>query len=230
MTRACSAPPLVGLSGGIGSGKSTVARLFASHGVPTLDTDVIYRDLLASDPELAEGIAALFGPGVLDAHGRVDRAALRARLAADPAGFAPLEALAHPLILAEVGRRSSLARTCAAFVLVEVPLLFEAGLEAGFAATVYVTAPVEERFARVAETRGLPRVRRHRGASARARGRRRARRPGARQQRQLRSARGGRAHRDLDAHGASGSSRHHVTKSLTQLSRPWASSTSSAKP
>ncbi len=158
MTRACSAPPLVGLSGGIGSGKSTVARLFASHGVPTLDTDVIYRDLLASDPELAEGIAALFGPGVLDAHGRVDRAALRARLAADPAGFAPLEALAHPLILAEVGRRSSLARTCAAFVLVEVPLLFEAGLEAGFAATVYVTAPVEERFARVAETRGLPRA------------------------------------------------------------------------
>jgi dephospho-CoA kinase len=132
--------------------------VFAAHGVPTLDTDVIYRDLLASDPALAAGIAALFGPGVLDAAGRVDRAALRARLATDPAGFAPLEALAHPLILAEVGRRSALARTCAAFVLVEVPLLFEARLEAGFAATVYVTAPVEERFARVAETRGLLRA------------------------------------------------------------------------
>jgi len=151
-------PPLVGVSGGIGSGKSTVARLFAAHGVPTLDTDVIYRDLLASDLELAAGIAELFGRDVLDAAGRVDRAALRRRLADDPAGFEPLETLAHPLVMAEVPRRAALARTCAAFVLVEVPLLFEAGLEGGFAATVYVTAPLEERYLRIRDTRGLPRA------------------------------------------------------------------------
>lgn len=158
MARSCATPPLVGLSGGIGSGKTTVARLFAEHGVPILDTDVIYRDLLASDLELAAGIAGLFGAEVLDASGRVDRAALRRCLADDPAGFLPLEALAHPRVMAEVPRRAALARTCATFVLVEVPLLFEAGLEGGFAATVYVTAPLEQRFLRVADARGLPRA------------------------------------------------------------------------
>ena len=151
-------PPLVGLSGGIGSGKSTVARAFAAHGVPTLDADAVYHDLLLADPELAAGIAGLFGPDVLDRAGRVDRRTLRHKLAVDPAGFAPLEALAHPRVMAEVGRRAALCRTCAPFVLVEVPLLFEAGLQGGFAATVYVTAPLEERFARVHETRGLPRA------------------------------------------------------------------------
>ena len=151
-------PPLVGLSGGIGSGKSTVARLFAEHGVPTLDADAIYHDLLAADPDLAAGIALLFGPAVLDARGRVDRGALRRALAVDPSRFAPLEALSHPRVMAEVGRRAALCRTCASFGLVEVPLLFEARLEGGFAATVYVVAPLDERFERVHAQRGLPRV------------------------------------------------------------------------
>jgi len=158
MKLSCPIPPLVGLSGGIGSGKSTVARFFSEHGIPTLDADAVYHDLLAADPELATGIAALFGPGVLDGAGRVDRPALRRHLAAHPEGFGPLEALAHPRVMAEVARRAALCRTCAAFVLVEVPLLFEAGLEGGFAATVYVTAPLDERFARVHAQRGLPRA------------------------------------------------------------------------
>jgi dephospho-CoA kinase len=158
MSASCRIPPLVGLSGGIGSGKSAVARLFAERGVATLDTDAIYHDLLASDPELAAGIGTLFGADVLDRGGRVDRGTLRRKLADDPAGFAPLEQLAHPLIMAEVHRRASLARTCATFVLVEVPLLFEAGLEGAFAATVYVTAPLETRFDRVHAERDLPRA------------------------------------------------------------------------
>ncbi|HEX7045630.1 MAG TPA: dephospho-CoA kinase [Burkholderiales bacterium] len=113
----------IGLTGGIGSGKSTVAELFARRGVPVVDTDVIAREVVApGQPAIAE-IERAFGREVLDAAGRLDRAALRRRVFDDPAARARLEAILHPRIRAEVERR--LAALEAPYCLVVVPLLVE---------------------------------------------------------------------------------------------------------
>jgi len=113
----------IGLTGGIGSGKSTVAQLFARRGVPVIDTDVIAREVVEpGQPAIAE-IERAFGREVLDDAGRLDRAALRRRVFDDPAARARLEAILHPRIRAEVERR--LAALEAPYCLVVVPLLVE---------------------------------------------------------------------------------------------------------
>ncbi|HEY8554496.1 MAG TPA: dephospho-CoA kinase [Burkholderiales bacterium] len=113
----------IGLTGGIGSGKSTVAQLFARRGVPVIDTDVIAREVVEpGQPAIAE-IERAFGRKVLDDAGRLDRAALRRRVFDDPAARARLEAILHPRIRAEVERR--LAALEAPYCLVVVPLLVE---------------------------------------------------------------------------------------------------------
>lgn len=113
----------IGLTGGIGSGKSTVAELFARRGVPVIDTDVIAREVVEpGQPAIAE-IERAFGREVLDDAGRLDRAALRRRVFDDPAARARLEAILHPRIRAEVERR--LAALEAPYCLVVVPLLVE---------------------------------------------------------------------------------------------------------
>ena len=105
-------PPRVALTGGIASGKSTVAGLFAALGVPVIDTDQIARDVVAR-----------FGPQMLDAEGRLDRSRLRARAFADEAARRDLERLLHPLIREGVAERS---RTAGGdYQLIVVPLLVE---------------------------------------------------------------------------------------------------------
>src|SRR5512139_1154808 len=97
----------VGLTGGIASGKSTVARLFEALGVPVIDTDVLAREVVApGEPVLAQ-IAARFGAGVLAADGGLDRTALRAIVFADPAARTDLEALTHPAIRARLEAQSA---------------------------------------------------------------------------------------------------------------------------
>jgi dephospho-CoA kinase len=90
----------VGLTGGIASGKSFVADCFARLGVPVIDTDVLARDVVAPGTPGLAAVLAGFGPGVRAADGSLDRRALRARVFADPADRARLEALLHPRILA----------------------------------------------------------------------------------------------------------------------------------
>lgn len=115
---------VVGLTGGIGSGKSTVAELFAAHGVPVTDADVLSRQLTSAPGPALERIREQFGPDYLTAEGALDRARMRARVFSDATARAQLEALLHPLILE--GCRDALARhRDAPWQLLVVPLLVE---------------------------------------------------------------------------------------------------------
>ena len=103
-------PSRIALTGGIASGKTTVANLFAELGVPLIDTDVIARQVVEpGQPAFAE-VVATFGPDVLDADGRLDRRRMRERIFSDPAAKQRLEAILHPAIRAEMERQSRTAR------------------------------------------------------------------------------------------------------------------------
>jgi dephospho-CoA kinase len=142
---------IVGLSGGIGTGKSTVARLLTALGATVIDADAIVHELQApGSPVLAE-ISEAFGDGVLDAGGALDRAALGAIVFRDPDARARLGAIMHPRVGAEMARRLAKARDAdVKLVVLDIPLLFE-GRKAGaggaaqlaFDATVLVYAPEE---------------------------------------------------------------------------------------
>jgi dephospho-CoA kinase len=120
----------VGLTGGIASGKSAVADLFAAQGVPVLDTDIIARDVVAPGSEGLARLAAAFGEEILDERGALDRRALRARVFADPAERKALEAIVHPLVLATLSERA--AGAGGPYQIHVVPLLVENGLEDRF--------------------------------------------------------------------------------------------------
>ncbi len=116
---------VVGLTGGIGSGKSTVADRFAARGVPVIDTDVIARELAAPGGAALPDIQARFGAAVMQADGTLDRTALRRIVFADGAARRQLEAILHPRIRQHVGQR--LAELSAPYALVVIPLLVETG-------------------------------------------------------------------------------------------------------
>jgi len=139
----------IGLSGGIGTGKSSVSRMFAAQGAVVIDADAIVHELQARGMPLVAEIAAAFGPGVLDTAGGLDRAALGALVFRDPEARTRLNQIVHPKVGAEFARRVAAARASGARVLVlDIPLLFE-GRRAGtgsaarmdFDATVLVYAP-----------------------------------------------------------------------------------------
>lgn len=116
---------VVGLTGGIGSGKSTVADLFVAAGAGLVDTDAIAHELTAPDGAAMPAIAAAFGAAVLTPTGALDRAAMRQRVFADAGARQQLEAILHPMI-----RQLSDARCLAAttpYVVLAVPLLVESG-------------------------------------------------------------------------------------------------------
>lgn len=116
---------VVGLTGGIGSGKSTVADLFAGLGVTVIDTDQLARELTAPGGAAMPAVQEAFGPAVVAADGSLDRAAMRQRVLADPALRQRLEAILHPLI------RGLSAERCRAapspYAILAVPLLVESG-------------------------------------------------------------------------------------------------------
>jgi dephospho-CoA kinase len=113
----------VGLTGGIASGKSTVARLFEALGVPVIDTDVLAREVVAPGQPLLARIAARFGAGGLAEDGSLNRAALRALVFADPIARADLEQLTHPAIRALLEERSTALG--GPYQLLVIPLLVE---------------------------------------------------------------------------------------------------------
>ncbi|MDP2433311.1 MAG: dephospho-CoA kinase [Pseudomonadota bacterium] len=116
-------PYCVGLTGGVGSGKSTAARLFAELGAALVDTDAIAHGLTAADGAAMPAIAAAFGDAVIAADGSLDRATLRARVFAESDARLRLEQILHPLIHNEVLRQIAAAR--APYVILIVPLLVE---------------------------------------------------------------------------------------------------------
>ena len=114
---------VVAITGGIGSGKTTVANQFAALGIEVVDADLIAREVVEPGTPALAAIASHFGPGILDEQGRLDRRALRERIFSDPAAKSWLNALLHPII------RSEMLRQCAAanspYCLLVVPLLVE---------------------------------------------------------------------------------------------------------
>ena len=131
----------IGLTGGIASGKSTVAELFASRGVTVLDTDRIAREVVEPGrPALAALVSAL-GSDILSRDGRLDRAFLRRLLFADDATRRTVEGILHPVILAELGRRAAAAP--GPYQIFVIPLLVE-GDRAGLVDRVLVVDCPEE--------------------------------------------------------------------------------------
>jgi dephospho-CoA kinase len=118
-------PFRVALTGGIASGKSTVADRFAALGVPIIDTDVIAREVVEPGQPALAAITTAFGQEVLDAEGRLDRRRMRAQIFADPDARRRLEAILHPAIRAEMERQSREAG--GAYQVLVIPLLAEGG-------------------------------------------------------------------------------------------------------
>lgn len=140
-------PLLIGLTGGIASGKTAVARLFERLGVPVLDTDQIARDVVEpGTPGLAR-LVEVFGTQILDAAGRLDRRRLRQRVFADPGQRRQLEAITHPAIREELARRSAAAG--GQYQIHVIPLLVETGRANAYDRVLVVDCPEEEQIRRL---------------------------------------------------------------------------------
>jgi dephospho-CoA kinase len=141
---------LIGLTGGIATGKSTVARLLAGRGAAVVDADLLAREVvLPGSPALGE-IAAAFGPAVLTSAGELDRAALGALVFADASQRRRLEAITHPRIGALMGERIAAALGSAApLVVADIPLLFEGGRGELVEGVLLVDAPEEVQLSRL---------------------------------------------------------------------------------
>lgn len=149
-------PLVIGLTGGIGSGKSTVAECFRQLGATIIDTDAIAHALTRRGAPGHVAIVAAFGPQVLDAAGEIDRAALRRRVFADPAARKRLEDLLHPLIREEVDRALAVAQ--GPYVILVVPLLVEKpGWRERVQRVLVVDCPEEEQVRRTMARSGLSR-------------------------------------------------------------------------
>lgn len=150
---------IVGLTGGIGSGKSTVADLLVQRGGVLVDTDQIAHELTAPGGQAIASIRDAFGPDVIAADGRLDRAAMRALVFSDPQARKRLEALLHPLIRQHTD--AGIARAIghrAPYVLVAVPLLVEGGrARERFSRILVVDCPPEVQIRRVMHRSGLER-------------------------------------------------------------------------
>jgi dephospho-CoA kinase len=147
--------PIIGIAGGIGSGKSRVARLFGELGCAVIDSDAQVRDVYARE-DVRRTLKQWWGEGVFKPGGELDRAAVAARVFSDPGERARLEALVHPLVAEardEAMRAAARDPQLVAFVW-DTPLLFEVGLRAQCDAVVFVDAPLELRLRRVRRTRG----------------------------------------------------------------------------
>jgi dephospho-CoA kinase len=141
---------LLGLTGGIGAGKSTALAAFEQLGCPTLSSDEIVRALYR-EPAVRAAVVGRFGPGVLGDDGEVARPVLAARVFTDETARRWLEQLLHPLVAAELERwrREQEALLPGVLLVHEVPLLYEAGLADRYDGVVLITAPDEVRRARV---------------------------------------------------------------------------------
>lgn len=144
-------PYRLGLTGSVGMGKSTTARLFAEVGVPVWDADAAVHRLYAAGGAAVGPVAALC-PAALK-NGSIDRAALKDWIATDPTALLRLESVVHPLVAAD--RDAFAAATSADLVVFDIPLLYEKGTEAQMDAVLVVTAPPALQRARVMARGGM---------------------------------------------------------------------------
>jgi dephospho-CoA kinase len=144
---------VIALTGGMGSGKSSVAGLLAGLGVPVIDADRISHALTARGSPVLDQIAEAFGSRFIDAGGHLDRAALRALVFSDSSARARLQAILHPRIRAEMQRR--LETLSVPYAVLEIPLLFETGQTDVADRILVVDLPESEQIRRVQRRSGL---------------------------------------------------------------------------
>ena len=158
MTRRVGLAGCVGLTGGIGCGKSTVSALFAQLGVVIIDSDTISHQLTQPQGEAIEAIRSTFGDDYLDASGALDRARMRQLVFADPAAKLRLEAILHPLIRAQMLAQVSIHNS-SPYLLLVIPLLFEtSGYQILVQHTLVVDCSEAEQIARTVQRNGLDEV------------------------------------------------------------------------
>jgi dephospho-CoA kinase len=145
----------IGLTGGIGSGKSTAARRFAQLGALVIDADAVAREVVEPGTDGLAAVVAEFGPRVLDGSGRLDRPALAALVFADDVARERLNGILHPRIRARVAERIAAAPP-GTVVVQDVPLLVETGQADAYDLVVVVEAPADLRVQRLVRDRGLP--------------------------------------------------------------------------
>lgn len=144
----------VGLTGGIGSGKSTVSELLAAHGAVVIDYDVLAREAVEPGSQGLEAIAERFGPGVIAPDGTLDRPALAAIVFADPAALSDLNAITHPAIWRLASAREAAAGPDA-IVVHDNPLLVEMGAAERCDVVVVVDVPEDVQVDRLVSSRGM---------------------------------------------------------------------------
>ena len=146
---------MVALTGGIGSGKTTVSDLFAALGVIIIDSDILAREVVEPGQPALDEVIALFGEDIVNEAGGLNRKKLRERVFADPDKRKALETILHPRIIAEMGRRVSLVTD--SYCIVCIPLLFETGRQSQFDQVLVVDVAPELQITRTLQRDGSPR-------------------------------------------------------------------------
>ena len=146
----------VGLTGGVASGKSTVAGMLAELGAVVIDADLLAREVVAAGTDGLAEVVAAFGPDVLTADGELDRPAMGAIVFADGARRRVLEGIIHPRVRAR-GAEIEASAAEGAVVVHDIPLLAETGQASAFDAVIVVDVPVETQVERMVELRGMSR-------------------------------------------------------------------------
>ncbi|HEY67986.1 MAG TPA: dephospho-CoA kinase [Thermoflexia bacterium] len=156
MARRGSRPLLIGLTGNICTGKSTVAGMLAELGAEVIDADLVAHEVMRAGTPIHAKIVETFGPGVLAPNGEIDRTRLGAIVFADPAALARLEAIVHPATIEAVVQR--IAAVSSAVVVVEAIKLIESGMADGCDSVWVTTCRPEQQVYRIMGGRGLSRA------------------------------------------------------------------------
>lgn len=146
-------PFVIGLTGPIASGKSTVAEMLRQRGAEVIDADRVYRALLVSGSDLWRRVVERFGPGIVGPDGEIDRAALAKIVFADRDALADLDRITHPAVVAEI--RERIARSNAPIAVIEAVKLVQSGLAGDVDALWFITANPETRLSRLMSRTGL---------------------------------------------------------------------------
>jgi dephospho-CoA kinase len=156
-----TSPYVIGLTGPIASGKSTIAEMLRQRGAEVIDADHVYRRLLYSGSTLWKGVVERFGPTIVAPNGDIDRAALADIVFTDPEALADLDRITHPAVIADI--RGRIAQTRSPLVVLEAVKLVQSGLASDIDALWFISADPETRLRRLMARSGMDE------ASARAR-------------------------------------------------------------
>lgn len=147
---------LVGLTGGIGSGKSTAAARFVEHGAELIDADQIAREVVEPGKPAYNKLVQHFGRVILDADGFIDRPALGEVVFGDAGKRAVLNELTHPPVIAAIAEQLELLQAFDGVVIIDVPLLVESGVSRNYEAIVVIATKPDTQLQRLVELRGMP--------------------------------------------------------------------------